>query len=309
MRIVVWAVVVAVAAGGIVCGMHVLRARIVEDQYRGPQGRATVRLVRVPHWMPESLARLIASDVTPPGASLADRHLARKVHDIAQANPWVRRIGRVHVHPPTGAAAGVVEADLEFRRPFARVRCGSRFLCVDAEGCRLPVNQVPMWVVTVRDSSSGRTRQVCFLSRGEAPASWRPALQRIHYVVIDGVRATPPPPGWLWKSEDLQAGLCLVDLVSRRPYYAQITVVDVRNYQRRISRNEPALRMFAQIGRGPATDIRFGRFPAPGGGDYVVSPQRKISYLDEYAGDHGGRLAGINSYLDLRFDELHVSIH
>ena len=40
----------------------------------------------------------------------------------------------------------------------------------------------------------------------------------------------------------------------------------------------------------------------------MVSPERKISYLDQYAEDHGGNLAGVNRYIDLRYDELHVSL-
>ena len=49
--------------------------------------------------------------------------------------------------------------------------------------------------------------------------------------------------------------------------------------------------------------------PIPGGGDYVVSPERKLSYIDQYVARNGGRLAGINTYLDLRYDQLHVSIN
>jgi hypothetical protein len=66
--------------------------------------------------------------------------------------------------------------------------------------------------------------------------------------------------------------------------------------------------MYAEVKGGQPTDIRFGRFPLPGG-DHVVSPERKLSYLDAYATDHKGLLAGINRYLDLRYDELHVSMN
>ena len=168
---------------------------------------------------------------------------------------------------------------------------------------------MPNWVVSLQDRRGKIVRQVSYLCQAEVPAAWRRAARRIHYVVIDGVRTPPPSPGGKWIADDLAAGVQLVQLVRRRRYYAQITVVDVRNHAQRITRNEPELRLFAQIGRGRPTDIRFGRFPAPGGGDYVVSPRRKMSYLDRYAAGHAGRLAGINSYLDLRFDELHVSIN
>jgi len=259
--------------------------------------------------MPRSLAEEVLRDLTPPDASLADRHLAQKVYERAEANPWVRHVEQVQVLPAADGTGGAVRTSLQFRRPVARVRWDSQYIHVDTEGVRLPVSQVPTIVVTLRDSRGAMLRQVCYLCIEEVPRPWRPLAQRIHYVTIDGVASSPPPPGWAWPGDDLAAGLRLVHLVRARPYHAQITVIDVRNHAGRITKNEPDLRMYAQIGRGRPTDIRFGRFPAPGGGDYVVSPQRKMSYLDEYADRHGGRLAGVNSYLDLRFDQLHVSIN
>jgi hypothetical protein len=292
-----------------VVGMPALRDRILRKQYRGPKGQARACLTRAPRWMPESLAREIVADLTPPKANLADPRLAQKVYERAAANPWVARVRRVHVRPNADGPGGIVEATLDFRRPVARIRTETRYVYVDADGHRLPVSQVPMWVVTFCDRGGKIVRQVSYLARGEVPAAWRPHAQRIHYVAIDGVATGSPPPGWQWTGDDLAAGLRLVQLVNTRPYHAQITLIDVRNHGGRITRNEPELRMYAQIGRGRPTDIRFGRFPAPGGGDYVISPQRKISYLDEYVAAHRGRLAGVNSYLDLRFDELHVSIN
>ena len=56
------------------------------------------------------------------------------------------------------------------------------------------------------------------------------------------------------------------------------------------------------------TDVRFGRLPGCAI-DCIVSPRRKIWYLDDYAANHNGRIAGINSYLDLRYDNLHVSLN
>lgn len=292
-----------------VVGMPALRDRILRKQYRGPKGRARVCLTEAPRWMPESLARGIVADVTPPQASLADPRLAQNIYERAAANPWVRRVRQVRIRPNADGTGGIVEAALDFRRPIARIRKQTQYLYVDADGHRLPVSQVPMWVVTFRDRRGAILRQVSYLTRGEVPAAWLAGAQRIHYVAIDGVAIGPPPPGWQWTGDDLAAGLRLVRLVSTRSYHAQITLIDVRNHGGRITRNEPELRMYAQIGRGRSTDIRFGRFPAPGGGDYVIGPQRKISYLDEYVAANRGRLAGVNSYLDLRFDELHVSIN
>ena len=62
------------------------------------------------------------------------------------------------------------------------------------------------------------------------------------------------------------------------------------------------------MGTGKTTDIRFGRLPHAEG-DFVVSPARKVSYVDQYVARNGGRLAGLNAYLDLQYDELHVSTY
>jgi hypothetical protein len=305
----VWAVLGVLFTVGSVVGMRALRDSVLRKSYHGPSGRAFVRLTSAPEWMPEALARDIVADLTPADANLADPELARKVYECAAANPWVRGVQQVRVRPNPKAPGGTVEATLQFRQPLARVRADTRYLYVDADGFHLPINQVPIWVVSLEDRAGRIARQVCYLSRAEIPAPWQQAARKIHYVMVDGVTATPPPPGWRWPGEDLAAALRLVQLVQMRSYYAQITVIDARNHACRITKNEPELRMYAQMGQGRATDIRFGRFPAPGGGDYVISPQRKMSYLDDYAAAHGGQLAGFNTYLDLRYDELHVSIN
>ncbi len=303
-----WALLGILVAVGVVSGMQTLQKRVIQKRYAGEKGAAVVRVTSVPNWMPASLAQDITDTITPPDASLADTELAAKVYQLAQANPMIREATRVEVRPNANRPGGVVEVDLEFRRPFARVRTDADYIYVDAEGVCLPVTQVPMYVLSLQDRGTGAVRQICYQALGEIPEAWRASAREIHYVTIDGVRMTQPPPGWQWPAKDLDAGLRLIELVSARPYYSQITVIDVRNHACRITRNEPGLRMYAQIGRGRATDIRFGRFPEPGS-DIVVSPQRKMWYLDDYAATHGGRLAGINTYLDLRFDNLHVSVN
>jgi hypothetical protein len=134
------------------------------------------------------------------------------------------------------------------------------------------------------------------------------AARAIHYVLIEGVQSPAPPVGQKWPGADLAAGLKLAVLVAGRPWANQVSAIDVRNHANRISREEPQLRLFAQVHKGKTTDIRFGRFPHPGA-DFVVSPARKLSYLDEYVARHGGRLAGLHEYLDLRYDDLHVSLY
>jgi hypothetical protein len=305
-----WAILGILAVVGVVSGMQALQKRVIAKRYAGGKGAAVVRVTSVPSWMPASLAQDITDTITPPDASLADTELAAKVYRLAQDNPMIREATRVEVCPNPNGPGGVVEVDLEFRRPFARVQTDAGNIhYVDSEGACLPVTQVPMYVLSLQNPETGHVRQICYQALGEiTEPSWRASARRIHYVTIDRVLTTPPRPGRKWSVDDLDAGLRLVKLVSIRPYYSQITVVDVSNHACRITRNDPELRMYAQIGRGSPTDIRFGRFPEPGS-DIVVSPQRKIWYLDDYTTTHGGRLAGLNTYLDLRYDNLHVSVN
>ena len=68
---------------------------------------------------------------------------------------------------------------------------------------------------------------------------------------------------------------------------------------------QPHLKVIAQVGRGPTTEILFGRLPV--GDDYAVSLERRMGYLDRYYQQQGGRLAGLHRKLDLRLDSLHVT--
>jgi len=167
---------------------------------------------------------------------------------------------------------GSVIVDAVFRRPFAMAateQAPGEFRVIDAEGVVLPLR-------------ADRVRPGAFIS-------------------IDGVGSPPPEPGRKWDSPDLAAGLRLYRLLKGRAYEKQITTIDVR---------EPdALKMYAQVGRGRRTDVRFGRFPADDGLDYCLSPTEKLTQLDEYVRKNGGRLAGTKEWIDLRYDEVHVSLN
>ena len=118
---------------------------------------------------------------------------------------------------------------------------------------------------------------------------------------------------WVTKTEnieargdgELQPGT--VKLLLGRHYARQITVVDVTNHGGRVTSGAPEIKIFAQVGRDRPTEIRFGRFPTEG--DWVVTPAEKLANLDAYVKTNNGQLAGVNEYLDLRYDEMHVSIN
>lgn len=264
-----------------------------------------VEIVDAPAWMPGVLRRYIEASLAPAPRRTYDPGLARKVYIRAQANPWVRSVRSVRRCSSDRPNSTLLQLRGRFRKPIARIRTGGTFAYLDADGVRLVASQVPHWVgVTAR--LDGTTGQVCFTNTDEVPPGMR--VRPIHYIAIDGVRTSEPPIGSVWQGSDVAAGLRLLALIVDKPYANQITLVDVRNYGGRISRYEPHLRLYAQVGHGKATDVKFGRFPRPRG-DFVVSPARKVSYLDEYAARNGGQLAGLNAHLDLRYDQLHVSVN
>lgn len=301
-----WVGVTVIVAGAVGGAMHVLEQRVLNGEVATVPGEMRVKLAARPDWMPESLAARIAATFLPPSPRYYDQELTERVRRRAEANPWVRRVIRVEKYPTDDPQVATVEVEAEFRMPFAAAPAEAALAYVDAEGVRLPAEQVPKWASKSRTRPGDAPETTFYLSRDDAPPGR--ALSRVHYVVIGGLAAPSPPVGQRWEGDDLAAGLRLIALISGRPYAWQITAVDVRNYDGRVSRSEPHLRMYAQQGRSRRTDIRFGRFRAPEG-DYNVSPARKLSYLDEYVDDHGGRLAGMNRYIDLQYDELHVSIN
>ena len=304
----VYLVIIVLIAGAVGLALHAMEGRVLTGRAGLGPVKTRITLAHQPAWMPDALADRIAASCLPAGANYYDKELAGKVHHLAAVNPWIHEVIRVEKCPEGRADAAVVQLDATFRVPVGRVPAEAGFAYVDAEGVRLPAEQVPKWAV-LQPAAQGKpavTRY--YLIRNDVPTDCSRDVRRIHYIVIEGARSPAPSVGGHWQGDDLAAGLRLIRLVSSRPYANQITVVDVRNYAGRVSSSEPHLRMYAQLHRSQPTDIRFGRFPMPGG-DYVVSPERKMSYLDEYVADHNGRLAGLCRYIDLRYDQLHISIN
>lgn len=307
LRTVVWLAAAAVVGTGAVLGMKALEARVLQTPAGGKACVLRVVLADRPDWVPATLAGRIVEALTPRKADYNDPNLTATVYRLAQANPWLREVSLVRKMRTDEPDVAQVEVHAAFRRAVAKIRVGNEYAFVDEEGVRLPAAETPQWVAAIPASAGRPARQICFLHQGDAAPGLDP--KAIHYILIDGLSAPAPAVGRTWPGDDLAAGLRLVRLLATRSYVNQVTLVDVRNFGGRITRDEPHLRMYAQYGRGRPTDIRFGRFPVPEGGDYEVSPDRKLKYLDDYVADHEGWLAGLNSYIDLRFDQLHVSIN
>ncbi|MBS3734719.1 MAG: hypothetical protein KGY99_07310 [Phycisphaerae bacterium] len=281
----------------IALGLWGARRYVLEHPEREHVG-ARVRLVDAPDWLPPMLRRAIVADLTPPvGADLRDPGLAERVYQRAEDNPWLREVRFVRKSRDAENSGGVLEVHAAYRAPAARVLAadGRRCAYVSHDSHRLN-DTVPRW--RARLQIDGALHEAYFTGHEHVPAGARDA-SRVHYFLLRGVEAEPPPPGEPWAGEDLAAGLRMVELLWDRPYRAQIAEIDVRNFRGRASRDEPQLRLVARDRWGNRTEILFGRFPHPDG-DWVVSPAEKMAKLDAYADAHAGRLAGIDAQVDLR---------
>ena len=295
------AATVAIAAMAAV-GLSALEGRVLTGEIARAPVEMHPRIPAIPYWMPEPLAAEIVSTLIPPGARYYEKHLAERIRRRAESNPWVREVHRVVKGLSDRPDEGIIELHAEFRMPLVRAKLPCRYAYLDADGYRLPSEHVPQWVGSCPEGVSAKF----YCDRTEIPPGSK--TWRIHYTTITGAEFPPPGVGDRWEGGDLAAGLRLARLLATRDYAHQISDIDVSNFAGRIDPNAPHLRMWAQSGKSYSTEIRFGRFPRPEG-DYVVSPQRKMSYLDEYVVGNDGQLAGVNTYLDLRYDELHISVN
>jgi len=138
--------------------------------------------------------------------------LCRRMTEVLEADPWVAEVIAVKRLPDR-----IVQVDCEYRMPFAMVQTPTGFVLVDAEGVRLP-----------------------------GVYQYHPS-----YMLIQGVAASPPPPGQAWEAGSVRSGLGLIDLLDREPYSDQITAVLVHNYGGRQDRSAAQLEL--------ATDRAGGR--------------------------------------------------
>lgn len=293
------AVLTAAAVAGTICGLAVLEHRVEAGLCGQVPTTYEVRLMDVPDWMPEALAGQIGYSLGV-DSSFQDDKLTFQVMQAAVSNPWISDVTCV-TKRRIDAQRGLVEVHAQYRRPVAAVQARDNLrYYVDADGVRLPEAQAPRYMLL---DDNGRPAR-CFLAYGDVPQSGR--IAEIHYITIQGVESWPPEPGQAWNGKDIRDGIRLVQLVNTRSYCNQITVVDVRNHDGRISNSEPHLAMYAQVDQSRLTTIKFGRLPMPDG-DYVVLPERKLRHMDQYVATHNGRLAGISEWIELRRDDLHFS--
>jgi len=303
LKIIATAVVVSIVGIGILLGLRELR-RYIPKKPGLVRQITTARIdINRPPWMPVELAGEIARQIGPiPGSRLSRLDLAKEVYERAVAHPMIRSLKPVVRMQTDDPRVDRIVVRCEFRQPIAKVAAAGGYAIVDAEGVRLPAKMAPMWVRP--DGSDGRREY--FLDTPNQPTS---DSRRVHYVLIQGVRAQLPPVGKSWLGDDLRDAIRLTRMIYAKTWANEITVINVENHNSRLSRTEPEIVMHAQNGWSRPTVIKFGRFPAADGSElFAIPPERRMQYIDRYVSEHGGKLTGFNTYLDLRYDYLHVSI-
>lgn len=309
-RLTLW-LMIALAVGGVTAfGLRALRSAAASGGPGAPKS-VRVRLSPIPSWMPRPLARELAGAALGPDADFNDPALTKTAYERMLASPWVRSVARVRKTRTDDPLVGLLEIEARFRQPVARavLADGGGIEYVDAEGVRLPDQPgrpgAPRWVLVIPARGDQPARQVCYRLRSEIPPDV--AVRRVHYIRIEGVQAPAPPVGRRWEGQDMTDALRLLASLRARRYANQILSIDVRNHDGRVFRGagEPHIRIHA-IGRdGRQVQIRFGRFPLPDG-DYVISPERRMTKLDDYVSRSGGYF-GQHARIDLRYDQwIHV---
>lgn len=244
-------------------GVPALRAAAERRAVRGEPVALTVAFSHVPSWLDASVARDIAADaeaaIVGADGSPFDASPLALVRERLDRSGWFTRVDQVR-----RIDGGVLEADVEFRRPFALVRWEGEDHLVGAGGERMPL---------------------VFLPDGPRPTG---------LPVITGATLPPPKlPGAAWIGQDLHAALSLAARINRKPWFAagQVTTIDASRFA-----GEGILEMVTDRGDrivwgGDPEERNLGEMPT----------DEKIRCLDTLW-HHYRRLDGGARGLDLRFD-------
>jgi hypothetical protein len=231
-----------------------------------------------PVWMSDFLADQIVGRVQPATAGSAfDQRMLINVYEILKHDPWIRsirQVRRAYGHKP----GDTIEIDCEYRAPIALVRYGDVYALVDGEGVKLP-----------ELFSASHLPRIMFGQDG-----------RINIRLIEGVSRPPPEPGRKWVSEDLAAGLELVQMIYGKAYAEEIVSVNVQNYAGRDDPREAWLVMQTR----DHTEVRWGRPRSASDAVFSEVPwTRKLEYMEKIVQQYHRVDAG-HTAVDLRFDRV-----
>ncbi len=249
----------------------------VEQRLAFPADRPRVVLKNRPVWMTDFLADQIIEKVQPPAArSVMDQQMLIAVCEILKTNPWIKEVKQVR--RAFGKKPGdTVEVDCEYRAPIALVQYGQVYALVDSEGVKLP-----------ELFSAAQLPRIMFGEDG-----------RVNIRLIEGVAKAPPEPGRKWVSDDLTAGLEMVQLLYGKPYAEEVLSVKVSNYAGRIDAREAWIVLVTR----DKTQVMWGR-PKSASDAFVEVPwYRKLDRMQRIVETYHRVDAG-HSAVELRFDRL-----
>ncbi|MFP4353928.1 MAG: hypothetical protein ACLFUJ_02300 [Phycisphaerae bacterium] len=297
-----WLILAVLAAIPASLALSMAEDSILSGQKGPVTRRYVIRLANAPYWMPPATVEQIHQQLRPENSQFNDVDLARRVYELADRNPWIAKVGQVRKFSPReDGQPGRVTVQADFREPFTRVLWadsrGERPRCyVDRHGVVLPAAQVPLYRTgATEDSPQG----VFYAASAALPTAG--TVRELHYVTVGGLAEPAVTPGNQWAGQDIQAALDLVAALASRPYYKEIFILDISNYQSRRTSRASEIVLHAREGRSGTTRIDFGRLPRHNG-DYVVSVDRKLDNLQQIYEANGRTLIGIDAVIDLRHD-------
>jgi hypothetical protein len=115
-----------------------------------------------------------------------------------------------------------------------------------------------------------------------------------------------PKAGAAWGGQDMRDALRVIQLMHGTEYgRRELFLVNVANHGGTDPSKAEIILLARREGR-PPTEIRFGRFPHPRA-DWVIRPERKMAYLDDYVRKHGrGYLSGVHEWIDVQFEQYRI---
>ncbi|MBN2210176.1 MAG: hypothetical protein JW709_02160 [Sedimentisphaerales bacterium] len=198
----------------------------------------------IPWATQEHIQQILLSSGVKNTDNLLDETLVSQWAENLQANPWIRRVRKVHKHYD-----GLIEFDLELREPVAMVEDHSGRYMVDAEGIVLPM-------VRLADG---------------------------HVVRLTGQVEALPQPGQAITSSALLAGLEVLTYIKsyddRLPasdqLWRELAMLDVSNYNGRRYADQTHLKFYT-CGN---TELRWGAALGKEIALYEAPPERKLETL------------------------------
>lgn len=130
-------------------------------------------------------------------------------HWSLHENAWIKKITEVRRVISADRKSQIIEISAEYRFPAAWVEYENNYYLVDADLVRLP------------DTFSAADRK------------HTPALMQLTGVQLPPGNKAVPQPSEQWNTEDVAAGLALINLLSKQPYVGQIASIDLGNFRGR----------------------------------------------------------------------------